>query len=95
MTIFNKEGESLGFQIAKSCGANFLAKNEDGSCVYLKEGKCGIHERRPAACRKFFCTTKDRKYQSMVKELKNADVEKISSICKWRPNKKCVGIILL
>ncbi len=32
-----------------------LAQKPDGSCVYLKDGGCGIHERRPAICRAFDC----------------------------------------
>ena len=66
-TMFEKEGKIDDFKQAASCGANFLAKKDDGSCVYLEEGKCSIHNDRPTVCRKFFCTTKAKKYQGMVK----------------------------
>lgn len=32
-----------------------LRHNPDGSCVYLKDGKCSIYELRPACCRGFDC----------------------------------------
>jgi hypothetical protein len=37
--------------------APVLKRRKDGSCVYLdrETGGCGIYERRPAACRGWFC----------------------------------------
>lgn len=32
-----------------------LQRRPDGSCVYLGKRGCGIHERRPSACRTFDC----------------------------------------
>ncbi len=32
-----------------------LRRREDGSCVYLGPGGCGIYGRRPAVCRGFSC----------------------------------------
>jgi hypothetical protein len=32
-----------------------LPKNEDGSCIYLKDGACSIYSRRPFTCRTYDC----------------------------------------
>lgn len=56
------------FEEAELCGMNILAQNEDGSCIYLKDGKCSIHERRPQVCRNFFCESGEPK--SMVEKIK-------------------------
>jgi Fe-S-cluster containining protein len=32
-----------------------LKRNEAGHCIYLREGGCSIHHRRPAICREFDC----------------------------------------
>lgn len=45
---------------------HILDKNPDGSCVYLVNNRCSIHDSRPQVCRKFFCTTKAKKFQGMV-----------------------------
>ena len=68
------------FELAEDCGANLLEKKGDGSCVYLEGNKCGIHEDRPEACREFFCTTEEDKFQNMVEIIKEADRDKISSV---------------
>lgn len=57
---------------------HILAKNPDGSCVYLKNNFCSIHENRPAVCRHFFCSTQAKKYQEMVKMV-NLDIQKQSN----------------
>ena len=36
-------------------GAPALRRNHDGSCVYLGEHGCTIHERAPAMCKAFDC----------------------------------------
>lgn len=79
-TILQDHGTIENFSKAKECGANLLAKKEDGSCVYLINNQCSIHATRPEVCRDFFCTTKAKKFESMVKIIKRADKEKISSI---------------
>lgn len=33
----------------------FLKRKNDGSCIYLTPEGCGIHELRPACCRRFHC----------------------------------------
>lgn len=58
------------FRKAAVCGANILKQKEDGSCVYLKENKCSIHKTRPQACRNFFCTSKSKKFEKMIKQIK-------------------------
>lgn len=36
-------------------GRVMLAHQENGDCVYLKNGKCDIYDRRPTLCRAFDC----------------------------------------
>lgn len=48
-----------------------LDKNLDGSCIYLKNNLCSIHDTRPAVCRHFFCSTKSKKFQGMVEIINN------------------------
>lgn len=57
---------------------HILAKNSDGSCVYLKNNLCSIHETRPQVCRHFFCSTKSKKYQEMVKIILQSKSQKNS-----------------
>lgn len=79
-TIFAHLGPVLEYKLAKVCGANFLAKKPDGSCIYLEGTQCGIHETRPQVCRDFFCTSLAKKFSVMVQEIKAADNQKISSV---------------
>ena len=65
-TQFEEFGMVEDFDEAQESGANVLEKNEDGSCVYLKDNKCSIHEKRPEACREFFCTSEKPKFQKMI-----------------------------
>jgi len=58
------------FKEAVSCGANILKQKEDGSCIYLKNDRCSIHQDRPKACRSFFCSSKLKKYQAMISQIK-------------------------
>lgn len=58
------------FEEAELVGANILAQNEDKSCIYLKEGKCLIHDKRPQSCRNFFCDSKEERFQEMISMIK-------------------------
>ncbi len=79
-TILEEHGPIENFKLAKESGANLLAKNQDGSCVYLKDNKCSIHETRPKVCGEFFCTSKAKRFEGMVKIIKKADIKKESSV---------------
>lgn len=79
-TMFAEYDCPESFTESKSCGANLLAKKENGECIYLLENQCSIHKKRPMACRNFFCTTKAKKFETMVKVIKENDVEKTSSL---------------
>lgn len=79
-TILQEHGTVENFSLARECGANLLAKKDDGGCVYLINNQCGIHAERPRVCRDFFCTTKAKKFSDMVKNIKEADEDKISSV---------------
>lgn len=71
-TIFGKEGSFTSFSKAQKYGAHFLAKKKDGSCIYLKNNLCSIHDDRPLVCRGFFCASKNAKYKQMIKEINTA-----------------------
>lgn len=81
-TMFKESGLIDGFSEAKKYGANFLAQKTDGSCVYLEGNECSIHADRPKVCRDFFCTSLAKKFEGMVKIIKDNDQQKISSRCK-------------
>ena len=57
------------FKLAKEAGANILKRREDGACVYLEDNLCSIHENRPKVCKGFFCNSKAKKWQGMIKEV--------------------------
>ncbi len=70
-TIFEKFGFEENFKKAERNGLNILAMHDDESCIYLKDNKCTIHKRRPTACRKFFCDSKNLKFKKMIEKIKN------------------------
>lgn len=74
-TIFDEFYDN--FDEAVENAANIIAQNEDGSCIYLKDGKCSIHESRPKACRAFFCDSK-----------RPEDQKKIGIIMRYKSGKK-------
>ena len=63
-TIFDNAAIE-NFSEASECGANFLSKKKDGSCFYLKNNSCSIHNERPRVCRNFFCDSKDEEFETM------------------------------
>jgi Fe-S-cluster containining protein len=73
--VFAKFGMIEDFFKARNCGANILAQKEDGSCIYLDGSCCSIHENKPKACRKFFCTSKSKKFKNMVKLIESKRFE--------------------
>ncbi|MFH1364423.1 MAG: YkgJ family cysteine cluster protein [Candidatus Aenigmatarchaeota archaeon] len=58
------------FKEAEMCGANIIEQKKDGSCYYLKGTKCSIHNSRPMTCREFFCDSKNKKFKTMIAEIK-------------------------
>ncbi len=68
-TQFEEMGVTEDFEEAQVCGANIIEQKGDGSCTYLKEGKCSIHERRPQSCKNFFCL--DPKFDTMSQKIKD------------------------
>ena len=68
-TQFEEFGLIDNFNNAKLRGANTLKQNEDGSCIYLKNNLCSIHQTRPESCREFCCDSKLKKYQKMIMEI--------------------------
>jgi len=69
-TQFEEFGLIDNFSKATSCGANTLKQKGDGSCIYLKNNKCSIHNIRPQACREFFCTSKQKRFKEMIRQIK-------------------------
>lgn len=69
-TVFEEFGRIDDFEEAELTGANLLAQKEDGSCIYLKEGKCSVHKNRPQSCRNFFCDSKDPWFKRMIDKIK-------------------------
>jgi Fe-S-cluster containining protein len=65
-TQFEKFGLIKDFMEAEMCGANIIEQKKDGSCYYLKDNKCSIQESKPSACRKFFCTSKNKAFEEMI-----------------------------
>jgi len=69
-TQFEEFGLTKDFQEAEMTGANIITQKKDGSCIYQKDGKCSIHDKRPEACRAFFCDSKDVKLAGMIRIIK-------------------------
>jgi len=69
-TYFEEFGLIDDFDKVKSCGANILKQKEDGRCLYLKNNKCSIHKTRPHVCREFYCSSKLKKFQKMIGQIK-------------------------
>lgn len=69
-TQFSKFPHVKDFTEAEMCGANIIQQKSDGSCFYLKNNKCSIHNKRPIACRNFFCSSKDKAFKGMIKDIK-------------------------
>lgn len=64
-TIFQEHYDN--FNEALENAANIVAQNKDGSCIYLNNGLCSIHNWRPKACRNFFCDSSEEKDQKKIK----------------------------
>ncbi|KKQ81492.1 MAG: hypothetical protein UT05_C0015G0001 [Parcubacteria group bacterium GW2011_GWF2_38_76] len=71
-TIFDGLEAIDDYSSAAECGANFLAKKDDGSCIYLDNSCCSIHKSRPQVCRSFFCDSTEEEYQTMREIIKEA-----------------------
>jgi Fe-S-cluster containining protein len=75
-THLQKFGFIADFRKATGCGANILKHKEDGECIYLKENKCSVYNIRPSACREFFCTSKQKKFRTMIKQIDTFNLHK-------------------
>jgi Fe-S-cluster containining protein len=58
------------FLEAELCGANIIEQNEDGSCFYLKDNRCSIHDSKPVACKNFFCKSTNPAFKGMIEDIK-------------------------
>ncbi len=68
-TQFEEFGLIDDFNEASKIGGNFLKQKEDGSCVYLNDNKCSIHQTRPQVCKEFFCSSKKKRFQGMIRQI--------------------------
>ncbi len=59
------------FSEIEEYGLNILKKKPDGTCVYLKKGRCSIYENRPQVCRGFFCRSDKPEFSGMADEIAN------------------------
>ena len=71
-TQFDKFDFIDDFDWAEECGANIIEQDSKGGCIYLKNGKCSIHQRRPESCREFFCMSKDKRFKEMIKHINSS-----------------------
>jgi Fe-S-cluster containining protein len=71
-TIFENIAKVKSYKKATKCGANFLAKDKAGNCVYLKNNICSIHKTRPQVCKDFFCSSKNKKFKNMIEIIKKS-----------------------
>jgi Fe-S-cluster containining protein len=55
LTINLHHTEAPDFEVYFSNGTAYIKKGEDGACIYLRNGRCSIYERRPDVCRTFTC----------------------------------------
>ena len=62
----------MEFQEAEMTGANIITQKKDGSCYYLKKGKCSIHNNRPEACKAFFCKSNNPQFKGMIDKIDKA-----------------------
>jgi len=72
-TQFEEFGITEDFEEAELCGANIITQKEDGSCIYMENSKCSIHNKRPKSCRNFFCASKDPKFKTMIEKIKKSN----------------------
>ena len=75
-TQFQMFGLINDFGEAERCAANIIEQKEDGSCIYLKKGRCSIHQIRPSSCRRFFCTSKNKQFKGMIEKINRAKIKK-------------------
>jgi Fe-S-cluster containining protein len=70
-TQFKKFDLNDDFSIIQNYGGNLLSQKKDGSCIYLKNNLCSIHEKRPQSCKEFFCESTLKKFKGMIKMINN------------------------
>ncbi|MFH1561442.1 MAG: YkgJ family cysteine cluster protein [Patescibacteria group bacterium] len=77
---FEEFGQIDSFRKAIACGANTLKQRKDGSCIYLKNNKCSIHQTRPQACQRFLCTSKSKNFKRMIELIEKKRSKPISPL---------------
>jgi len=57
------------FEEAELICANIIEQKEDNSCIYQKNNKCSIHNKRPQSCRNFYCQSKNQQFKVMITQI--------------------------
>lgn len=68
-TQFQDFGIVKDFAEAELTAANILPRKKDGSCIYLENSRCSIHETKPLSCKKFFCASGNPDFKLMIDEI--------------------------
>ena len=76
LTELNGSEQSEDFDIIEKYGLNIVKKNGDGTCIYLKDGKCEIYSARPEVCRDFFCGSEKIEFKVMIENINNTRKER-------------------
>ena len=79
-TQFEMFGLINNFKEAERCAANIIEQKKDGSCIYLKKGKCSIHQTRPKSCRGFFCTSKNKQFKGMIEKINKFKIKEPTNV---------------
>lgn len=74
---FEEFGIIADFEEAELTAANILSQKDDGSCVYLEDNKCSIHNNKPKSCKTFFCSSKDPSFKTMIDKINKKREEKL------------------
>ena len=69
-TALKKNCSDDDFNTIQKYGGNILSQKKDGSCIYLNNNLCSVHERRPKACRDFICSSTSKKFKGMISMIK-------------------------
>ena len=74
-TMFRQFESENDFKQAEEDCTNILDKNEEDSCIYLKNNLCSIHESRPKSCIAFFCKSNSEQFKEMIKIIKTYKIK--------------------
>lgn len=65
-----------------------LPHGDDGACVYLKENRCSIYEKRPQMCREFSCVGWVARIMETTTRAERRRDKALIDTAVWREGKK-------